>query len=100
MNLERRKSDGADIEELENLDASEIYLQRLNAKEVLLTHRKGEFVFPVSDGSAKLSGRDFEFQESTPRREQTVRSEGLSGDSHGEAEESQPTESRYDAEVR
>ena len=28
------------------------------------------------------------------------RSEGLSGDSHGEAEDSQPTESRGDAEAR
>ena len=41
----------ADIEELEKLDASEIYPTRLNAKEVLITHRDGEFVFPVADGS-------------------------------------------------
>ena len=42
----------------------------------------------MADGSAKLWGRDNEFQETAPRREQTVRSEGLSGDSHGAAEES------------
>ena len=30
----------ADIEELEKLDASEIYPRRLNAKEVLITHRR------------------------------------------------------------
>ena len=51
----------ADIEELENVDASEIYPQRLNAKEVLVTQRQGEFVFPL-DGTVKLSVRDYEFQ--------------------------------------
>ena len=35
----------ADIEESEKLDASEIYPRRLNAKEVLTTHKDGEFVF-------------------------------------------------------
>ena len=63
------------IEELEDFDASERYPRRLNAKEVLITQRKGEFVFPVADGSVKLSGRDYEFQESALRREQTVRRE-------------------------
>ena len=78
----------ADIEEFENLDASDICPRRLNAKEVLVTQKNGEFVFPVADGSTKLLGRDYEFQEPIPRREQTVRSESLSGDSHGEMEES------------
>ena len=41
-----------DIEELEKMDASEIYPGRLNAKEVLITHKDGEFVFLVADGSA------------------------------------------------
>ena len=54
-----------DIEELERLDASEIYPRRLNAKEVLITHKDGEFVFPVADGSSTFSGRDYEFQECT-----------------------------------
>ena len=47
----------AEIEELEKLDASETYPRRLNAKEVLITLKDGEFMFPVADGSAKLSGR-------------------------------------------
>ena len=64
----------ADIEELGKLDASEIFTRRLNAKEVLITHKDGESVFPV-DGSATLSGRDHEFQEPTLRREPTVRRE-------------------------
>ena len=48
----------------------------------------------------KLSGRDYEFRESTPRRDQLVRSEDLSGDLKGSPEKSQPTESTDDAEAR
>ena len=48
----------ADIEELEKLHASEVSTRRLNAKEVLITHKDWEFVFPVADGSAKLSERE------------------------------------------
>ena len=40
------------LKDLEKLDASEIYSWKLNAKEVLITHKDGEFVFPVADGSA------------------------------------------------
>ena len=65
----------ADIEELEKLDASETYPRRLNAKEVLITQRDEQCVSPMADGSAKLSGRNFEFQEPTLRRESTVRRE-------------------------
>ena len=88
------------IEELEKLDASEIYSRRLDAKGVLITHKDGEFVFPVPDGSAKLPGRDYEFQEPTLRREFTVRRENLSGESHGDREEFQPEESEDDSETR
>ena len=35
----------ADIEELETMDASEIYSKRLNAKEVIFPQEKGEFIF-------------------------------------------------------
>ena len=48
----------ADTEELEKLDASEVYTRRLNAKEVLITHKDGEIVLPVADGSANLSERE------------------------------------------
>ena len=49
----------ADVEKLENLDASEIHARRFNAKEVVAP-RKGqeEFVFPFADGSVKLAGGD------------------------------------------
>ena len=68
-----------------------------NAKEVLrYTQKDGEFVFPVADGSAKLSGRDDEFQEPTLRRESTVKRENLNGASHGDREEFQPEETKDD----
>ena len=54
----------ADLEELETMDASEIYSKRLNAKEVIIPKVKGEFIFPV-----KLSGGDQELRTSTLIRE-------------------------------
>ena len=95
-----KDQDGFTKWRLENMDASEIYLGRWNAKEVLITQREGEIVFLVADGAAKLSGRDYEFREPTPRREKTVRRENFSGDTHVEAEESQRTDSRDDIEAR
>ena len=65
----------AQFGELEKLNASETYPRRLNAKEVLKTQKDGECVFLMADGSAKLSGRDYEFQELTLRRESTVKRE-------------------------
>ena len=62
-----------EIEELEKLDASETYPRRPNAREVF-------FFFDdplVANGSAKLSGRDYEFEEPTLRSETTVRGENL-----------------------
>ena len=46
----------ADIEELEEMDASELHARRLNAKEVLTPQRSGNFIFPVADGSVKSAG--------------------------------------------
>ena len=71
-----------------------IFLHRINAKEVLISHKGEEFMFPIADGTTKLSGRDYEFRESTPRPEQTVGSEDLSGELQGERGEPQPTEIR------
>ena len=47
----------ADLEELETMDASEIYSKRLNAKEVIFPIEKGDFIFPVADGRIKLCWR-------------------------------------------
>ena len=47
----------ADVEELETMDASEIYSKRLNAKEVIFPKEKGEFTFPIADGRIKTPRR-------------------------------------------
>ena len=90
----------ADLEDLEKLDASEIYLWRINAREVFISQKGDEFVFPVADGTAKLSGRDYDFGQPTLRREHTERSEDFSRELQGEPGESQPTASTDDAEAR
>ena len=69
----------ADLDDLEKLDASEIYPRRINAEEVLIPQKGDEFIFPVADDTAKLPGRDYDFREPRSKREQTVRSEDLSG---------------------
>ena len=43
----------ADLEELETMDASQIYSKRLDAKEVLFP-KQGEFIFPIADGRITL----------------------------------------------
>ena len=47
----------ADLEELETMDASEIYSKRLNAKEEIFPKEKGEFIFPIADGRIKTLWR-------------------------------------------
>ena len=44
-----------DIEELEEMDASEIHARRLNAKEMLTPLQNEKCVFPVADGTVKTS---------------------------------------------
>ena len=48
----------AEIEELEQMDASEIHARRLNTKELLTFMKNEKFVFPVADGTVKTSGGD------------------------------------------
>ena len=48
----------ADIEELETMDASEIYSKRLNVKEVIFPKENGNSIFPAADGRINLSGGD------------------------------------------
>ena len=47
----------ADIEELENGEASEIHARRLNAEEVVMPKNGDTCVFPIEDGTVKLAGR-------------------------------------------
>ena len=71
------------------MDASEIYSNRLNAKEVIFPKAKGNFIFPIADGRITLSGGDQELRTSTLIREHPIR-----GESHvkflGESEGSLP----------
>ena len=46
----------ADIEELETMDASEIYSERLNAKEEIFPKENGKVIFPTANGRITLSG--------------------------------------------
>ena len=79
----------ADIEELETIDASEIFKKRLNAKEVIFPKENGKFIFPVADGRLKFIGGDQEPRTSTLVREHPIRGEGQR-DFLGESEGSPP----------
>ena len=80
----------ADIEELESMDASEIYSTRLNAKEVIFPKENEKFIFPAADGRIKLSGGDQDLRTSTLIRDHPIRGEGQR-DCLGESEESPPS---------
>ena len=61
----------ADIEELEEMDASEIHGKILNATEVLTPMRGEKFIFPIADGTVKLFGGDQDLRTSTSGTAQT-----------------------------
>ena len=65
----------ADLEELETMDASEIYSKRRNAKEVIFPKEKGEFIFPIADGRIKPLGGDQDLRTSTLVRQRPIRGE-------------------------
>ena len=76
----------ADIEELEQMDASEIHARGLNAKEVLTPMENGKFVFPVADGTVKTPGGDRRLRPFTLTPERPERGEEqeiLRGESGG-----------------
>ena len=78
----------ADLEELETMDASEIYSKRLNAKEVIFP-KQGEFIFPIADGRIKTPGGDQELRTSTLVRHRPIQGES-NIDFLGESEGSLP----------
>ena len=87
----------ADLEELETMDASEIYSKRLNAKEVIFP-KQGEFIFPIADGRIKTPGGDQDLRTSTLARHRPIQGE-RNIDFLGESEGSlpQPQDSLPDA---
>ena len=88
----------ADIDELETLDALEIYSKRLNAKEVIFSKENGKFIFPVADGRIQFAGGDQELRTSTLIRHRPIQGES-NIDFLGESEGSlpQPQDSLPDA---
>ena len=79
----------ADLEELETMDASEIYSKRLSAKEVIFPKENGEFIFPIADGRIKPLGGDQDLRTSTLIRDHPNRGE-CQRDFLGESEGSLP----------
>ena len=71
------------------MDASEIYSKRINAKEVILTKGKGEFIFPIADGRIKTLGGDQDLRTSTLVRHRPIQGES-NIDFLGESEGSLP----------
>ena len=80
------------------MDASELYLKRLNAKEMIFHQENGKFIFPIADGRIKLPGGNQDLRTST-----SIRHRPIQGDSNidflGESEGSlpQPQDSYPDA---
>ena len=79
----------ADLEELETMDASEIYSKRLTAKEVIFPKEKGKYIFPIADGRIKTRGGDQELRTSTLVRHRPIQGESKK-DFLGESEGSLP----------
>ena len=65
----------ADIEELEEMDGSELHARRLNAKEVLTPQRSGNFIFPVAHGTVKIFCGEQCLRTSTSSRDRPERGE-------------------------
>ena len=65
----------ADIQDLEEMDASELHARRLNAEEVLTPMKGDNFIFPVADGTVKIYGGDRRLRTSTLIRDHPERGE-------------------------
>ena len=85
------------------MDASEIYAKRLNAKEVLTPMSGEKFVFPIAEGTVKLSGEDQDLRKSTLFRDRPDRGEQegmLQGESDGSSSTPHRDSSWYDGDAR
>ena len=65
----------ADIEELQEMDASELHARRLNAMEVLTPMSSEKFTFPIADGTVTIYGGDQVLRTSTLIRDRPDRGE-------------------------
>ena len=82
----------ADAEELHYVDASEIYVRKLNATEVLVPKYGEKCIFPCADGTVKLAGKDHEVRTPTHKRIPPDQGEEHHDVLHGEADRSDPAE--------
>ena len=92
----------ADIEELEETDASELHARRLNAKEVLTPMKGGTFIFPITDGTVKISGGDEDLRTSTliwDSQDRGEEQDDLRGESDGSSSTPRQDSSWYDGTV-
>ena len=90
---------------MKGIDASELHARRLNAKEVLTPMQGDNFVFPVADGTVKVSGGDLRLRTSTLIRDRPERGEEqevLRGESDGLSSPTpiQEDSARDDAEAK
>ena len=93
----------ADIEQLEQMDASELHTRRLNAKEVLTPMKGEKFIFPIAEGTVKISGGDQDPRTSTLIRDSPDRGEdqdNLRGELEGSSSTSRQDSSWYDGEAK
>ena len=93
----------ADIEELEEMDASELYARRLNAKEVFTPMKGEKFRFSIADGTMKISGEDQDLRPSTLIRDRPDREEEqghLLRESDGSSSTPRQDSSWYDDEAK
>ena len=65
----------ADVEDLEEMDASELHARRLHANEVLTPLNNEIFAFPVAHGTVKISGGDRRLRPFTSFRDRPERGE-------------------------
>ena len=80
----------ADLEELETMDASEIYSKKKAMRRKRYFHpERGNSIFPAADGRVNLSGRDQELRTPTLKREHPIEGESYI-DFLGESEGSLP----------
>ena len=86
----------ADVEELQNLDASEIHARRLNAKEVLMPKKREEFRCTCADGTVKLAGRDQVFRTSTSTEDLLAQGEEHNDVFQGDTDGSHPSDQQAD----
>ena len=92
----------ADIEQLEEMDASELHARWVNAKEVLTPIEGDNFIFPVADGTVKISGENQDLRTSTLTRESPDRGEEqdtLRGQSDRSSSAPRQDSSWYDVEA-